>query len=207
LGIKWESNAYNWFPQEATRRTEAPTLKYETVLDSTRWTGARGFLNRASRAWIKEVLFKIVRFHLDLSLSPPFTSAHLAHPSSDASIPPPRFLVSDPPQPAAQGGSTQSSHRDRASSATCGSPREPQDPGRVWAETAARSSFHGCRGAEAELRRENPDCGRGTPSSTMRQPIPGLRVESSARHQPPGLIAVPFPKRSPRRDRALGPNR
>jgi hypothetical protein len=51
----WESNgnqmginAYNCFPQEATRRTERPTLNYETVLDSTRWTGARGFLNRVS---------------------------------------------------------------------------------------------------------------------------------------------------------------
>jgi hypothetical protein len=50
LGIKWESNAYNWFPQEATRRTEPPTLNYETVLDSTRQTNARGFLNRVSRA-------------------------------------------------------------------------------------------------------------------------------------------------------------
>ena len=50
LGIKWESNAYNCFPQEATRRTEPPTRNYKTVLDSTRQTDARGFLNRGSRA-------------------------------------------------------------------------------------------------------------------------------------------------------------
>ena len=44
----WESNAYICFPQEATRRTEQPTLNYETALDSTRWTGALAFLNRVS---------------------------------------------------------------------------------------------------------------------------------------------------------------
>jgi len=48
LGIKWESNAHNCFPQDPTRRTERPTLNYETVLDDTRQTGARGFLNRVS---------------------------------------------------------------------------------------------------------------------------------------------------------------
>jgi len=44
LGIKWESNAYNYFPQNLTRRTEPPTLNYETALDGTRQTGACGFL-------------------------------------------------------------------------------------------------------------------------------------------------------------------
>lgn len=94
--------------------------------------------------------------------------------------------------------------------ATCGGPQPSRG--------AARGS-HGIRGGPGPKRR--PDqastavaerkpsydertrtAGRGTPSSTMRQPIPGLRVESSARHQPPGPIAVPFPKRSPRRDSA-----
>jgi len=46
--IQWESNAYSCFPQEATRRTEPPTLNYTKALDSTRWTVARGVLNRVS---------------------------------------------------------------------------------------------------------------------------------------------------------------
>jgi len=45
-GINRESNAHNWFPQDHTGRTEPPTLNYKTVLDSTRWTVARGFLHR-----------------------------------------------------------------------------------------------------------------------------------------------------------------
>jgi len=48
-GIKWESNAYNCFPQEATSRTEPPTLNYQMALDSTRWMVERGFLNRVRK--------------------------------------------------------------------------------------------------------------------------------------------------------------
>jgi hypothetical protein len=51
-GTKWESNAYNCLPQEATRRTQPPNRKYVTVLDSTRQTGARGFLNRVSEVQV-----------------------------------------------------------------------------------------------------------------------------------------------------------
>jgi hypothetical protein len=74
MGIKWESNAHNWVPQDHTGRTEQRNLKYETLLDSTRQTDARGFLNRGSLG-SEELHPKLVRSALGWLISPTFGSA------------------------------------------------------------------------------------------------------------------------------------